>query len=243
MNILFIITARGGSKGIPHKNIKKLGKYPLIAYKIIAAQKSKYNKRIIVSTDDREIAKVGMDYGAEVPFIRPNALASDTADSMDVVMHAMEWVAENDLKNYEYVCLLEPSSPFLSYIDLESAIDQMIDKDSDTMVGVKEVTVSSAFIHTLDKNGGLSNFYRTVKEMKSVRRQDQEKEYTLNGCIYAAKWKYFMENRLFHSINSLPYIMPEEKSIEIDSWIDYCFAKCMIDNNLIDVTLWDRGRR
>lgn len=239
MNILFIITARGGSKGIPHKNIIQLGKYPLIAYKIITAQKCKYNKRIIVSTDDKEIAEVAMNYGAEVPFMRPNALANDTADSMDVVMHAVKWVAENDLKKYDYICLLEPSSPFLSYIDLEIAIDRMIDEDSDTMVGVKEVNVSSAFIHTLDKNGKLSNFYKTIKELKSVRRQDQKKEYTLNGCIYVAKWEYFLKNKLFHSINSLPYIMPEEQSIEIDSWIDYYFAKYMIENNLIDVMLWD----
>ena len=96
MKVLFIITARGGSKGIPKKNIKILGKLPLIAYNIISAQKCNIKKRIIVSTDDPEIAEVALRYGAEVPFKRPKELATDEASSIDVVIHAMEWIEEND---------------------------------------------------------------------------------------------------------------------------------------------------
>ena len=103
MRIFFVIAARGGSQGIPRKNIIQLGKYPLIAYKIIAAQKCKYEKRIIVSTDDEEIADVARKYGAEVPFMRPAKLASNTASSISVVDHAVEWIRENDLEDRKSV--------------------------------------------------------------------------------------------------------------------------------------------
>ena len=129
MKVLFVITARGGSKGVPRKNIKMLGPFPLLAYKIISAKKCNVNKRIIVSTDDKEIAAVSKKYGAEVPFIRPDFLATDTASSMDVVEHTMQWIKENDKEKYEYVCLLEPSSPFASYEDLNIAFKLIKEKN------------------------------------------------------------------------------------------------------------------
>lgn len=239
MRILFVITARGGSKGVPRKNIIELGKLPLLAYKIISAKKCKYDNRIIVSTDDEEIADVARKYGAEVPFMRPDYLASDTANSMDVVEHAMKWIENNDSNKYDYICLLEPSSPFLSGIDLNTAIDLIISKQSDTLLGMKEVEVSRKFIHTLDSNNGLSLFYDEIKNMSKVRRQDQQKEYTMNGCIYLAKWDYFIKKHLFHSENSVPYIMPSEKSVEIDSMLDLEFARFIVNNKIIDLSEWN----
>lgn len=238
MRILFVVTARGGSKGVPKKNILKLGPYPLIAYKIISSQKCKYDNRLIVSTDSDEIADVARGYGAEVPFIRPPYLATDTADSMDVVIHAINWVEANDDASYDYICLLEPSSPFLSYADIDRAFDMIIDQGADTLLGVKKVEVSRKFIYPLDKNGKLSYFYETLKDMKRVRRQDQEPEYTINGCIYVARWEYFKNNHIFHSMNSIPYVMPFEASIEIDSYMDYEFAKFIVEKGLIDISKW-----
>lgn len=239
MRILFVVAARGGSKGIPRKNISVLGKYPLIAYKIIAAQKCRYDKRIIVSTDDEEIAAVAKEYGAEVPFMRPAELAVDTADSMEVVAHAMEWVRENDESSYDYICLLEPTSPFLSYKDIDKAFEILTEKKADTLLGMKETEVSRNFIYPLDARGGLSLFYHSVRNMDSVRRQDQAVEYTMNGCIYAARWEYFMENHLFHSENSVGYVMPPEQSVEIDTKLDYLLAKCIVDNRMVDLALWE----
>lgn len=239
MRILFVITARGGSKGVPRKNITVLGKFPLIAYKIISAQKCKFDKRILVSTEDEEIAGVARKYGAEVPFLRPMELASDTASSIDVVMHAINWVKANDNTKYDCVCLLEPSSPFATYEDLDKAFSLMKDKNADTLLGMKETEVSSLFIHPLDMEGKLSIFYDSIRDNKSVRRQDQVKEYTMNGCIYAARMEYFIKNQMFHSINSIPYIMPQEKSIEIDSMLDYEFAKYLVDNRVVDISYWD----
>ncbi len=238
VNVLFIITARGGSKGVPKKNIKVLGKLPLISYKIIAAQKCRYTGRIIVSTDDKEIEEVSKKYGAEVPFIRPDELSTDEASSVDVVIHAMNWISQNSEDIYDYVCLLEPSSPFASYKDLNEALWLIEENDADTLLGMKEVDVTTNFIHSLDKNGKLSEFYYAVKDLKSIRRQDQKKEYTMNGCIYIAKWNYFLKNKSFHSENSIPYIMPEESSIEIDTLLDYEVACKVVEKGLIDISLW-----
>lgn len=237
-SVLFVIAARGGSKGVPRKNIKKIGDIPLIAYKINAAKKVSLSKRIIVSTDDEEIAEVALSYGAEVPFLRPQELATDTASSVDVVEHVLKWVSKNDDKSYDYVCLLEPSSPFATADDLEKALKLIISKDADTLLGMKEVDVSSKYIHTLDSNGGLSEFYNALKTMKSVRRQDQEKEYTMNGCMYIARVDYFLQTKSFHSEKSLPYIMPPEKSIEIDSMNDYMYACFLVEKKIIDVIHW-----
>lgn len=238
MNVLFVVTARGGSKGVPRKNLRMVGKFPLVAYKIIAAKKCGVNKRIIVSTDDKEIADVSRKYGAEVPFMRPDYLATDSASSMDVVEHAMQWVKHNDGVKYDYVCMLEPSSPFASYIDLNNAFELLRKSDADTLLGMKEVGVNKIFIHSLDDSNKLSHFYYAIKDLNSVRRQDQKKEYTMNGCMYIAKWDYFEKYKLFHSKNSIPYFMTDESSIEIDTLYDYRIACYIAENSMIDLRLW-----
>ena len=238
MKVLYVVAARGGSRGVPRKNIAIVGELPLIAYKIIAAKKSKYDKRIIVSTDDQEIAEVAKQYDAEVPFMRPDYLATATAGSMDVVEHAMNWVEDHDDSSYDYVCLLEPSSPFLSYEDLDRALSEMVERDADTMVSVTEADVSSRFIFQLDEDGSLASYYRSVRERKSVRRQDQPVEYTLNGCLYVAKWDYFRHNKLFHSENSYAYIMPPIQSVEVDEPLDLLVARTVAENGFIDLSLW-----
>lgn len=238
MRVLFVVTARGGSKGVPRKNIKMIAGMPLIAYKIIAAKKCHYEKRVIVSTDDEEIAEISRSYGAEVPFKRPSELGTDSTSSVDVVLHAMDWVCKNDNEKYDYVCLLEPSSPFASYIDLEKALKLIDENNADTLLGMKEVDVTTNFIHSLDAQGKLSKFYYAIKDLTSIRRQDQKKEYTMNGCMYIAKWDYFIKNKLFHSINSIPYIMSEESSIEIDTILDYEIACKIVDDGMVDLNLW-----
>lgn len=239
MNVFFIITARGGSKGVPGKNIRVISGLPLIAYKIIAAQRCGFLGRIVVSTDSEEIAKVALDYNAEVPFIRPAALASDTANSMDVVAHALEWLENNDNSHYDYVCLLEPSSPFATPQDLHNALELIQINNADTVLGMKEVDVSRRFICELDENGGLSNLYNELFGNRNVRRQDQKPEYTMNGCMYIARYDYFKKHKSFHSLNSLPYIMPEEKSIEIDNMNQLFFAEFCVERGIIDTTLWN----
>ncbi len=238
MRVFFVIAARGGSKGVPKKNLVMLGGVPLVAYKIITANKCRFDNRIIVSTDDNDIAAVARTYGAEVPFMRPDYLATDEASSIDVVLHAMEWLEKNDESPFDYICLLEPSSPFLSGDDLNKAIEIMIEKDADTLLGIRAVDTNRIFINELDSRGGLSKFYYALRELDSVRRQDQCEEYTLNGCIYLAKYSYFKEHKSFHSINSIPFIMAREYSIEIDTYDDLEYARYLIERRIIDIGLW-----
>lgn len=238
MKVFYLITARGGSKGVPKKNIREIGGLPLIAYKIIAAQKCGFPGRVIVSTDDMEIAEVAKCYNAEVPFMRPGYLASDTASSMDVVWHALNWLDAHDRDRYDYICLLEPSSPFATPADLHDAIQLIKDKDADTLLGMKEAEVSRRFIWGLDEKGGLSNFYDAVYGDKKVRRQDQKTEYTMNGCMYISRTGYFRDNKIFHSKNSVPYIMPAERSTEIDDMLQFNFAKYCVDSGLVDIKDW-----
>ena len=238
MEILYLITARGGSKGVPKKNIKILGELPLIAYKIKSIQKSRFAGRIILSTDDEEIAKIGKEFGAEVPFLRPDYLATDTSSSVDVVIHAMDWIEQNENKKYDYLCLVEPSSPFATYEDYDNAIQELLDSNVDTLLSVKEVEVNKIFIHELTKDYKMDKFYEAILNLKNQRRQDFEKQYTMNGCIYIAKWDYLKERRMFHSINSKAYIMDEKYSVEIDTIDNFNYAEYLIKTNKIDLKYW-----
>lgn len=240
MNILFIIPARGGSKGVRRKNIRKVGGHPLIWYKITAAKKTIYEKRIIVSTDDNEISLIAQKFGAEVPFMRPSHLSNDTADSMAVVSHAIEWIENNSNVIYNYICLLEPSSPFMPGEWLNDAVNKLYMSNADSMLGMKKVNINRVFINTLDKNGGLSHFYEESLKLKSTRRQDQIEEYTMNGCFYIVKYEYFKKNKTFHSINSLPYIMPNDYSLEIDNEEDLEYANYLIEKGKIDLKYWEQ---
>ncbi len=236
--VLYLITARGGSKGVPRKNIKEIGGLPLIAYKIRAAQRCKHKGRLIVSTEDQEIADIAKSYGAEVPFMRPEYLSSDTASSIDVILHALDWIDKNDAVKYKYLCLLEPSSPFARPEDLTNAIDLIIEKKALTCLGMKKADVATCFVKSLDDEGKLSHFYESIMNLKNVRRQDQKEEYTMNGCLYISDIEYFKENRILHSLNSVPYIMDDIYSIEIDSILNYEFAKFCVDKGYLDISPW-----
>lgn len=238
MRILYIITARGGSKGVPNKNIIELGGLPLLAYKAIAVKESDYLDRIILSTDSQEIAETAKRFNIEVPFIRPSELATDTASSIDVVCHAMDWVENNDPVKYDAICLLEPSSPFLSYEDVNHAMELFIEKDANAVLGVKEMEVNSLFISEIEDDLAMVKQFEKIKTLRSFNRQDMKRQYTMNGAIYIAKWDFFKKQKSFHSEKTYAYVMPSERSIEIDEMIDLYFARFLVENNLIDRNLW-----
>ncbi len=171
--------------------------------------------------------------------MRPDNLATDSASSIDVVDHAVNWIRENDNSNYDYICLLEPSSPFLTNIDINDAFEKLVNAKADTLLGMKETEVCREFIHPLDEHGGLSYFYDSIVNLRSVRRQDQPIQYTMNGCIYVASFDYWIRNKSFHSVNSIPYIMPSERSIEIDSKMDLLMAKSAVEAGYIDLNMWE----
>lgn len=222
-NILAVITARGGSKGIPGKNIKLLNGRPLIDYTIKSALKSLYLTRCIVSTEDEQIAQISRDCGAEVPFLRPVELAGDESTSLDVVKHAVGWLLKNEKESYNYVMILQPTSPLRTSEDIDNCIKKIIDTDADSVMSMVELSDFS--LKKLKKIDNDTIYPLLEKEKKqSDRRQDLSKVYKRNCAIYLTKTELISNGDLFGMV-SRPYIMPEERSMDINRLIDFKLAE------------------
>ncbi len=220
--VLALIPARGGSKRLPRKNILPLAGIPLIAWTIDAALKSKYVDRVVVSTDDEEIMCVSKQFGAAVPFVRPVELASDTATSTDVVLHALKFFKNE----FDVVVLLQPSSPLREEGDIDRAIEQFVCQDANGIVSVSECEHTPLWANTLPADGSMSSFI-TKDALK--RSQDLETFYRLNGAIYCYKTDYFMANKGGSYADGVyAYIMGKEKSVDIDDITDFKFAEFLI---------------
>ncbi|MBI2047952.1 MAG: acylneuraminate cytidylyltransferase family protein [Parcubacteria group bacterium] len=224
--ILGVITARGGSKGIPRKNIKELCGKPLIAYTIEAAKGSKYLTRCIVSTDDNEIAEISKKYGADVPFMRTKELAEDKSTSMEVVQHALEEL-EKIGEAYDYLMILQPTSPLRTDKDIDESIQLAIDTDADSVMSMKEVDDFSPKKMKKIKNGIIFPYFEEEGEQSSLR-QNLEKAYKRNCAIYLTKTKCIQKGDLFGKI-SRAYIMPEERSADINNLVDFGLAEFFIN--------------
>lgn len=227
MQILTLITARGGSKRLPGKNILPLGNKPLIAWTIEAAQKSKYTTKIVVSTDDHEIAQIAKEYSAEVPFIRPDYLANDTATSFDVIMHALNFFEKTH--KFDYILLLQPTSPLRTAQDIDNAIESLIKRKEKSIVSVCEMEHSPLWCNTLPKNLSMKNFIKP--EIKNKRSQELPLYYRLNGAIYISEIQYFINNKGFMGNETYAYIMDRKKSIDIDTIEDLNYVKFLLNNN------------
>jgi len=240
MEILFLITARGGSKGVPRKNIRKIQGISLVGFKAISALHSKYCSRLIISTDSLEIQADAQEYGVEIPFTRPAKLATDTASSADVIMHAMNWIEENEDRNYDAVMLLEPSSPFARPVDYDNAVEMMIRNDANLVVGMREMEVNSIFVGEINDQGRINQIIDKMKYAQSLIRQGTRREYTMNGALYLFKWDYFKGNGQIYrdGEKSYGYVMDRLYSIEIDEMIDLHWAKFLVDNGFVDMSYW-----
>jgi len=227
MKTLFIILARGGSKGLPGKNIKDLHGKPLIAYSIECGLTSKYCSRLIVSTDDEEIARTAENYGADVPFIRPAELASDTAGSVDAILHAIEF-CESKGDDYPMLVLLEPTSPLRDTEDIDKAIEEfLIDPDALSSVSMtKTVSAHPNFLFTLDEHSHLSRY---LDENNTIRRQELKPLYYTDGSFYIIyttalkKWKTFYIDKYVKGFE-----LPRWKSFEIDTEEDFIIIESLL---------------
>lgn len=227
-NILAIIPARGGSKRLPGKNMLPLAGKPLIAWTIEAAKKSKYIKTVCVSTDCEELKEIALKWGAEVPFIRPTELATDTANSVDVALHALEWY-EKEGAAFDVVILLQPTSPLRDFMDINNAIEMFFSRNANSVTSVCETAHSPLWANTLPNNLSMDGFIRD--EVKNARSQDLPKYYRLNGGIYIINVEILDKDRSFISKNkSYAYIMSREKSVDIDTNIDFLVAEKIISN-------------
>lgn len=223
--ILAIIPARGGSKGVPRKNIKELDGKPLITYTIEASKKSKYIDRIVVSTEDKEIAEVSKKYGAEVPYLRPLQLAQDNSPTIDCVIHMVNWLKEKENYLPDYVCLLQCTSPLRSYEDIDGTIQKAITLNVDGAVSVCEAEVNPYWTNIFDGDK-LKYFIEEGKEI--TRRQDLPKVYSVNGSVYVIKANVLLDKKTFETENITGYVMSNESSIDIDNEIDFKFAELLM---------------
>ena len=215
--ILAVITARGGSKGLSKKNILNLGGKPLIAWTIEAAQQSKYIDKVVLSSDDNEIISVAREFNCEVPFRRPAKLATDEASSIDVLFHAIEKVP-----GYDYVALLQPTSPLRTSYDIDKAFELMILSKANACSSVCETAKTPYWMFSMESNNVLNRLLPLP--INGHRRQSLPLTYELNGAIYLLNIKTLYSEKNLTPDKTIAYEMSRERSIDIDNLVD--FEKC-----------------
>ena len=225
--ILALIPARGVSKGIKNKNIRTLNGKPLIAYTIEAAGGSRYVDTVLVTTDSEEIADVAREYGAYVPFLRPAGLASDTARTIDAVLHAVRWLRQENNAGMEYdiLILLQPTSPLRTAEDLDAALELFEEKGEKALVSVSPVEDHPILIRTINGDGTVRNL---LAGSSTVRRQDMPDYYRVNGSIYINRIEDLSEDTSFND-NTLAYVMQPDHSIDIDEEKDLILVEWLMN--------------
>jgi len=220
--VLAVIPARGGSKGLPKKNIMSLSGKPLIAWTIIAAKKSKYIDCVILSSENDDIIKIGKKYGANIPFKRPYNLATDIASSIDVVIHTILTIKNK----FDIVILLQPTSPLRTEIHIDEALETMTKINSNSIISVTKEDHPIEWTSTLGVDMKMANF---IFNINKDRRQDYLDYYTINGAIYAANIKFFLKIKSFLSENTIAYIMNKLDSIDIDTKSDLTLCELLLE--------------
>jgi CMP-N-acetylneuraminic acid synthetase len=229
--ILAIILARGGSKGIPRKNIRPLLKKPLIAWTIEQAKNSRCIDRVIVSTDDSQIAAISKRYDAEIPFIRPKKLARDDSPSSEPILHAMDFF-EKKKESHDILLSLECTSPMRYKGDIDNIIRKLIDtKNSGSVVGVVQSTNDHPLWTFKLQEGHLVKFVSKTG-IQGLSRQSLEKAY-LPYSVYATRWENYKKYKTFYQPNTLPYFLKREQKVDIDDEVDFYLAECILKKHLI----------
>ncbi len=226
IKVLGLINARGGSKGVPRKNIKLLGGQPLIAWSIKAGLKSKYINKLIVSTDDSEIAEVSRSFGAEVPFMRPKELASDSSLQIDSIKHAISFL-EDKGEYFDIILLLQPTTPLRKTLDIDSSLELLIEKNADTVISVTDVGGRHpATCYKPQKDYSIVPYIKS--DERGVLRQEFNPILWRNGAIYATKRNVIIDNNSLYGESIVGYEMGEERSFNIDSLFDWNLTEAYI---------------
>lgn len=222
--VLAIIPARGGSKGVPRKNIREVAGKPLIAWTIEEAQKSRYIDRIVVSTDDLEIAETAGQWGGEVPFMRPSELAQDDTPGIAPVIHMLTHIQPV----YDLVVLLQPTSPLRTVEDIDGAISLMMSRKARACVSMVEPDKSPYWMYSLDSSGKLL----PLLDGDYACRQEIPAVYALNGAVYVAESSWLVRMRTFITDETVAYIMPKDRSIDIDTETDLAISAIILSGGL-----------
>jgi N-acylneuraminate cytidylyltransferase/CMP-N,N'-diacetyllegionaminic acid synthase len=224
--MIAIIPARGGSKGLPGKNIKMLCGKPLIAYAIECAQKSRYIDRVIVSTDDERIAEVSKSFGAEVPFLRPGFLATDESESIDTFIYTIERLSREWNADIDEFAVLLSTAPLRTSCDVDAAIELYYEKNADSVVSYTEDEHPIQWHKYLKEDNSFENIFPDT----ITNRQALRKSYHPNGAIYVFKSDVIKE-RKYYTDRSFAYLMPRSRSVDIDTQDDFILAELMIERS------------
>ena len=225
--VLGVILARGGSKGVPRKNIRVVNGHPLLAYTIAEALRCPLIDRLIVSSDDAEIRRVAVEYGAEAPFVRPPELSTDTARSVDCDAHALEWAERDEGRRYEYMVDLPCTNPMRNADDITGALRKLMDTGADSVIGVSRLDDHHPIRIKKIVDDRIRDF--CLPEIPETRRQDLKPDaYIRNGSIYAARRDLIMQGIRYGTDESRPYILPPERSVNVDSEIDILLAEILL---------------
>lgn len=227
LKILGITIARGGSKGVPRKNIRPILGIPLIAYTILEAKKSKYLTRYVVCSDDEEIRRVATEYGAEAPFSEPAEIATDTTLSIVPLQYTVNWVEEQEREKYDYIVELMCTNPVKTVDDIDGVIEKLIATGADSVISVVKLEDHHPARIKKIIDDKIVDF--CVPELSGRRQDLRPFAYVRNGSIYSMKRDVLMINNIrYGSENSRPYIMPEERTVNIDTLMDLKIAETMI---------------
>ena len=229
IRILGLTLARGGSKSVPRKNIKPIVGIPLIAYTIAEALRSQWLTRYIVSTDDAEIQQVALEYGAESPFLRPEEFSTDTASSVAAMQHAVNWVEDQEGVQYDYVVELMCTNPMKTVEDIDASIEKLVETNADSVIAVHRLEDHHPLRIKKIVDDKIMDF--CLSEVPESRRQDLKPDaYIRSGSIYALKRDHLMvDGKRYGSDDSRPYILLEEKAVNIDTEIDFLIAESMLN--------------
>lgn len=230
---LAVIPARSGSKGLPGKNIRPLAGKPLLAYTVLAARKSGLFDEIYLSTDSPEYARIGIEYGASVPFLRSDELATDTANSLDVVCDALQKYREAGRK-FDTAALLQPTSPLRTAQDITCAYQLFASKNAQAVVALCEADHSPLLCSHLPKDGSLDGF---LNPCASCPRQEHGVFYRINGAIYIADTSFIENTDNFYQNGCYGYVMPKERSVDIDDETDFFIAQAFMERDAIKASL------
>lgn len=232
--ILALVPARGGSKGLPRKNLLPLLGEPLVGWSIKQGLACPIIDRVIVSTDDNEIAMASKKAGADVPFMRPAELAMDYSTSINVVFHALDWLTKNG-EVFDYLVLLEPTSPLRAAHDLERALMMLIDQenDSDAIVSLGEVHLENPYVMKTIRDSRIVPLLPEIQ--KITQRQQCPKVYFPYGVIYASKVSSLRSSKTFYPEKTIPYFIARWQNYEVDDVFDFACIEAILKKQLQDV--------
>jgi N-acylneuraminate cytidylyltransferase len=223
--VLAVIAARGGSKGLPGKNLAEAVGKPVIAWSIESAKQSQYIDRLILSSDDADIISVAESWGCEAPFVRPKELAGDTAKIEDALIHALDAVQEE----YDYLVLLQATSPLRAAEDIDSCLEMCRKTGAPACVSVTLPDKSPYWMYRVAEDGRMQRLLDDGAEYS--RRQDLPPVYAINGAVYVAEVPWFKEYRGFVGAETRAHVMPPERSVDIDERRDLLLLRALLGEN------------